>query len=237
MIIAAAILAYISAFLGGYINLRGDGISKEKLDISNGFSAGLLISIAVAHILPEADIEKNYLYVLLGLGMFYLIQGYIRTNYCGDEECETHESAGKLVWYGISFHALVDGIAMGVSFKASGSLGILVMIAILIHKAPMGFSLTSILLARNIHERAVKVMLMLFSLVTPIGALVSYFILGAFTNGFLSIALAFSGGTFLHIYTSELLPDVHSKKDRKVMLFVLLGIIVGILPKFLVSSI
>ncbi|UCG77894.1 MAG: ZIP family metal transporter [Nitrospirota bacterium] len=233
MIVFAALLAYISAFLGGYLNLRGTGLSPEKVNISNGFSAGLLISIAIVHILPEAQIDKNYIYVLLGLGIFYIIQGYIRTNYCGDEGCETHEATGMLAWTGISFHALVDGIAMGVSFKASGSLGILVMMAILIHKAPMGFSVSSILLSRGYSSNRVKGMLAIFSAVTPLGALMSYLLLGATSETFLAIALAFSGGTFLHIYTSELLPDVHGPKDRKVVIFVILGIVTGILPKLI----
>ncbi len=237
MIYVAAVLAYISAFLGGYLNLRGSSLSHEKLNVSNGFSAGLLISIAIAHILPESDLKNNYMYVLLGLGTFYLIQGYIRTNYCGDDACETHESTGMLAWTGISFHALVDGVAMGVSFKASGSLGLLVMIAILIHKAPMGFSVSSILLSRNFSVQKVKGLLTVFSFVTPLGAIMSYFLLKSASDDFLAIALAFSGGTFLHIYTSELLPEVHGKKDRKVIVFVILGIIVGILPKFIATSI
>lgn len=237
MVIIAAILAYVSAFLGGYLRLMGSTLSREKLDVSNGFSAGLLISIAIAHILPEADLKKNYIYVLLGLGTFYLIQGYIRTNYCGDEACETHESTGMLAWTGISFHALVDGIAMGVSFKASGSLGVLVMIAILIHKAPMGFSVSSILLSRNFSVRTVKGLLVIFSGVTPLAAIMSFFLLHSASDDLLAIALAFSGGTFLHIYTSELLPDVHGIRDRKVIYFVILGIVIGILPKFIIPAI
>lgn len=237
MVILAVICAYLSAFLGGYVNISGKRMSKGKIMLSNGFSAGLLISIAIAHILPEADIKENYPYVLLGIGVFYLIQGYIRTNSCGDVSCELHESTGMIAWTGISFHALVDGLALGVSFKVSDTLGFLVMIAILIHKAPIGFSLSAILVSRGYTVGRVRNLLLIFSAFTPVGALASYFFLNRANESLLNTALAFSGGTLLHIYASELLPDVHSKKDRKVMYYVLLGVIAGVIPKFLLPSI
>jgi len=231
MIYLAAFLAYVSAFLGGYLHLRGSGLRRDRLDLSNGFSAGLLIAIAVAHILPEADIERNYIFVVLGLGLFYTIQGCVRTNYCHEEACAVHETTGMIAWFVISFHALVDGIAMGVSFRASGAIGVMVMVAIMIHKAPMGFSLASILVSRGFSPLRVRNLLLLFGGVTPAATLVSYHLLTALSEGFLEMALAFSGGTFLHIYASELLPDLHAKKDRKVIYFVIMGIVAGILPK------
>jgi zinc transporter ZupT len=132
----------------------------------------------------------------------------------------------------MSIHALVDGIAMGVGFGASPELGYLIAIAILIHKAPIGFSLSGIMLARGYSQREALRFLTIFSLITPIGALFSGYIVAVKTS-ILHAALAFSGGTFLHIIVSELLPGVHAASDRRVLFYVIAGVLVGLLPKIL----
>ncbi len=230
-LIIAILLAFFAAFLGGIVNLLGKSMGEEGLKLTNGFSAGLLITIALAHMLPEAELEKNYLYAVAGFGIFYLIEGFTRTGSCVDLSCEReHTSSGMIAYSGFSFHALVDGIAMGVGFGSSTSLGILIAVAIMIHKAPIGFSLSSILLSRGYEKTKIVVMILLFSLLTPLGAVVSN-ISVSLGSSILTPALAFSGGTFLHISISELLPDVHREHNRTILFYVLAGIIVGLLPK------
>ena len=227
----ALIISFFSAFLGGVLNLGGKRRNREWLKLSNGFSAGLLITISLAHMLPEARLETNYLYAVAGFGIFYLIEGFTRTGSCSDAHCpETHPSGGIIAWSGMSFHALVDGIAMGVGFGRSLQLGLIIAIAIMIHKAPIGFSLTGILSSRGYKRGAILRMLIVFSLLTPVGALLSVMFL-EIDKSMLYRALAFSGGTFLHISISELLPEVHAENKRTILYYVIAGIIVGLIPR------
>lgn len=226
----ASIVAFLSAFLGGLLTIMGRPFGKEQLKLTSGFSAGLLITIAIAHMLPESDLEKNYIYAVLGFGIFYLIEGFTASGSCGDAHCEeAHPSGGMVAWAGMSFHALVDGIAMGVGFIASKKLGVLIALAILVHKAPIGFSLSSILKSRGYDSRRILPLLLVFSLLTPGGAILSGLFL-SIEKSVLSAALAFSGGTFLHISVSDLLPRAHAERNRTIMVYVLMGILVGLLP-------
>ncbi|QDS74782.1 hypothetical protein FKW77_001874 [Venturia effusa] len=115
---------------------------------------------------------------------------------------------------GLLIHALADGIALGASStngptSARGSLSIVVFIAILVHKAPAAFGLTSILLNEGISKRSTRGHLLVFSFAAPLGALVTWMIiniLGKADNGpsedmkwWTGIALMFSGGTFLYV--------------------------------------
>ncbi len=227
----ALIVSFVSAFLGGALNLINLRFSREWLKLSNGFSAGLLITISLAHMLPEAKLEVNYIYAVAGFGIFYLIEGFTRSGSCSDAHCpESHPSGGMVAWSGMSFHALVDGVAMGVGFGKSTELGIIIALAIMIHKAPIGFSLTSILSSRGYKYRDSLFLLVVFSVLTPLGALMSMLFLKVDTL-VLYKALAFSGGTFLHISISELLPDVHAERKRTILYYVMAGIIVGLLPR------
>ncbi len=232
LLIASAI-AFLSAFLGGLLTIMGKSFGKERLKLTSGFSAGLLITIALAHMLPESDLENNYLYAVLGFGIFYLIQGFTASGSCRDAHCEEeHPSGGLIAWTGMSFHALVDGLAMGVGFSTSPDLGLLIALAILIHKAPIGFSLTSILRSRGYRTGQILPLLLVFAALTPSGAILSGFTVGM-ERSLLNAALAFSGGTFLHISVSDLLPRAHAERNRTIILYVLLGIVVGLLPKLL----
>ncbi|KAE9986163.1 hypothetical protein EG328_006426 [Venturia inaequalis] len=115
---------------------------------------------------------------------------------------------------GLLIHALADGVALGASSTTGststrGGLSIVVFIAILVHKAPAAFGLTSILLKEGISKRSARGHLLLFSFAAPLGALVTWMtinILGKGDEGqsenmkwWTGIALMFSGGTFLYV--------------------------------------
>ncbi len=228
-----AALAFVASLAGGLFGIKGLSSKTQLIQFANGFSGGFLISISLVHLLPEATLKENYIYALFGFGLFYIIEAITKGSACADEMCpEEHREKGYLAFAGLSFHSLIDGIAMGFGFGASETLGILIGIAILLHKAPMGFSLVSILLGRGQTPTATKTMLFIFSLLTPVGA-----IFGAFSligrPELLPMALAFSGGTFLHISISELLPKVHTESSRNIVYYVLSGIALGLLTKLI----
>lgn len=107
---------------------------------------------------------------------------------------------------GLVIHAAADGIAMGASATSSSTkLGFIVFIAILVHKAPAAFGLTSVLLKQGLSKRAARGHLIVFSLASPLGALTTWLlikVLGGHTTGegghwWTGMLLLFSGGTFL----------------------------------------
>ncbi|KAH6627776.1 Zinc/iron permease [Chaetomium tenue] len=110
---------------------------------------------------------------------------------------------------GLVIHAAADGIAMGASATTSNlSVGLIIFFAILVHKAPAAFGLTSILLKQGLSKRAARVHLMVFSLAAPAGALATYFVVslvggdsieGESAQWWTGMLLLFSAGTFLYV--------------------------------------
>jgi zinc transporter 9 len=108
---------------------------------------------------------------------------------------------------GLVIHAAADGIAMGASATTSNlNVGVIIFLAILVHKAPAAFGLTSILLKQGLSKRATRVHLLVFSLAAPAGALATYFLVtliggetmeGESTQWWTGMLLLFSAGTFL----------------------------------------
>jgi zinc transporter 9 len=143
-----------------------------------------------------------------------------------DESLEDHENtlgAGRnadkssrpnSTTLGLVIHAAADGIALGASSAASGgsgkrNLSLIIFFALMLHKAPAAFGLTSVLLKQGLSKRMARAHLVVFSLAAPIGALITWSAAqilgfagsddpseGEFICGLL---LLFSGGTFLYV--------------------------------------
>jgi zinc and cadmium transporter len=154
-----------------------------------------------------------------------------------DAGCGTHKHT--LTWtgaaVGLTVHSLVAGIALAASVQAAqGSTatraaGLGTFFAILLHKPFDSMTLGALmavgrrsLLARHLVNGA-------FALVVPLGVVIFFAGEGRVASGqggFLSIALAFSAGTFLCISLSDLLPELQfHRHDRfKLSAALLLGL-------------
>lgn len=121
------------------------------------------------------------------------------------------ESRPSSTTLGLVIHAAADGIALGASSTTTSRLSFIVFIALMIHKAPAAFGLTTTLLKQGLSKRAARAHLIVFSVAAPVGALFTWgaaHILG-FSSASLGhslgaefatgVLLLFSGGTFLYV--------------------------------------
>ena len=112
---------------------------------------------------------------------------------------------------GLCIHAAADGIALGASSSSTSttSLSLIIFVAIMVHKAPAAFGLTSVLLKQGLGKRAARAHLVVFSLAAPMGAVGTWVVVRALGGGghtepalmkwWTGILLLFSGGTFLWV--------------------------------------
>lgn len=238
LLYTVAILA--GAVAGGVLPLVGP---KRRSDLLLSFSGGVMLGASFFHMLPEA-VELGGVgtvpAVLLGFLTLYLLERFVLIHICGepgmnqalsnatvhqphdhpghvhgDEAgCEVH-TLGLAAWVGMSIHTMVDGFALGAANHEAG-LGILVFIAILAHKIPSSFSLSAILRSEGYGRLRALWMNAFFALMVPAGAAV-YLVARDLVpmEKFTAYALAFSGGTFLHLSLSDILPDLHRRGGSK----------------------
>ena len=110
---------------------------------------------------------------------------------------------------GLCIHAAADGIALGASSSSAStaSLSLIIFVAIMVHKAPAAFGLTSVLLKQGLGKRGARAHLLVFSLAAPAGAVATWLAVRALGGGgtaepavmkwWTGVLLLFSGGTFL----------------------------------------
>jgi zinc and cadmium transporter len=142
---------------------------------------------------------------------------------------------GISAFLGISLHSLLDGIALGAGLMLP-QLGPVVLLAVLIHKMPDSISISSILLSAGWERRKVATLSLLFSLTTPVGALLAFLFLRELSENTIAVALGVSAGTFLAIATADILPQVHRIQERNplTLLFLVLGLGVSWIGRALV---
>ena len=143
---------------------------------------------------------------------------------------EDKDLLGLSATIGLIVHAIVDGIAVGASVSSSTETGLVVFVAIMLHKGPAAFGLSSFLKHIKIPASKSKIYLFSFALASPIASILTFFILkdtSFATNDNIGLALLFSAGTFIYVATVDVLPEVHSHDHNQDSLVwsVILGII------------
>lgn len=112
---------------------------------------------------------------------------------------------GNPITIGLVVHAAADGIALGAS-ASRPELRFIVFLAIMLHKAPAAFGLSTVLLQHGFSRRQTRQQVGIFSLAAPIGAILTYIFIQlsghreeASLHWWTGMLLLFSGGTFLYV--------------------------------------
>lgn len=118
---------------------------------------------------------------------------------------------------GLMVHCMADGLAMGSAFlSGSTSMNVVLGTAMVLHKAPMAFGLSSYLINCKWNWKRSQETILWFSAMAPLATIITYVVFHfiPFFGGDQGIALAilFSGGTFLHAATNHILPGVLQKR-------------------------
>lgn len=229
-IIFFAFLAAGATVLGGGIPLLHKRFSENSLTVLVAFSAGVLLSTGLNHMVVESYAQAGrwaMLSVSLGFIALYGYEKMAMIHACREEDCDIHPF-GQAALLGLGFHSFLDGFAIAVSFEFQKTLGFLVILAVLLHRLPTGISIASIMLSHNFKKLKAWMTLSIIGGLAVVGAIFGILIP---INGkfLLSLAVGLTGGTFLYIATSDLLPMAHeNSQDYRVPIFFLAGFL-GIL--------
>ena len=229
LIVVIACAAFGATFAGGIFALR----LKDRLHLVLGFSAGAVIGVAFFDLLPEAfDLGIHYhtpatLLAWVGLGfLLYLVLDRILWFHAHDDHHDGHlihtSQRGILGAGSLSVHSFFDGIAIGLAFQASASVGIIVTIAVLTHDFSDGINTMNVVLKSGGTRRQALWWLAVDALAPAAGVGSTYFF--ALPDRVFGIVLAIFAGFFLYIGASDLIPESqHAHPKALTTLMTLLG--------------
>ena len=185
--------------------------STRALDAMIAFAAGFMICVCLTDIFPEA-IERSgargAMAALAGYLLVHLTQHMLAPHFhFGEETHEVTELVSMSALAGLLLHTFVDGVAIASGFEVSSQLGLLVFLAIFLHKVPEGLAITSLFLASGASRAQALLAATTLALAT---------VAGAFVTEWLSVVaeygLAVSAGVTLYVGASNLVPEF--QQDR-----------------------
>ena len=230
-----SLIAGLSVLSGVLLTRRFKNWTKRNTIFLMSFAIGLLLANAFFHLLPEA-IEKSsswFYWVLFAIITFYFIEHFVIIHSCQEEGCEVH-AFGVTSFLGITFHSLIDGIIIGISFGVGAGIGILTSLAVIFHKTAEGI-FTYTLLSSDEKTRTKAILLSwIVALAMPVGAVLSFLLIPKTSDVILGNLLAIAAGSFIYIGASDLIPETHKKQSFWNIFLVILGIVfVFFISKFL----
>jgi ZIP family zinc transporter len=245
VLIAFAILPFFSTLLGGSAAIR----LRHRLHPFMAFAAGVLIATAVADLLPEgtaligagANPVLPGAAAVLGFLAFSALEAFVHRETWEHEHerlaphspaTDPHEHASSaprvnapLALLGpisLIAHSTIDGLAIGLAFRASAEVGLLVGLAVLAHDFADGMNIVTLWLSGGGRLPAARVLLLLDALAPPIGAAIGTF--AQLDDVVLGFLLATFSGVFLAIGAGHLLPEAqHGRPGSSPVLVVLSG--------------
>jgi zinc transporter ZupT len=231
VVILASTLACLVTALGIYVIIKFAEWGNRNVAHFMSFAAGVLITVSLMHILPEAyDMNSQAPFLVLIGFMALYISNRILDKHRFHEHDQTRISIGIIPMIGIGIHSFLDGVIYTVTFNVSIFTGVLAAIGMVLHEFPEGI-VTFLLLERGgfSRKKAVIWSLIAAAISTPLGTLISFPFINRIDKGDLGLMLAFSAGALLYVGATHLLPAVDSE-DREYTLFSLLaGIAVAVI--------
>ena len=137
---------------------------------------------------------------------------------------------------GDGLHNFLDGVVIMVAFLSSIGNGIVVTLAVLFHEFPQEIGDFGILLYGGFSKKNALLFNFLSAMVAMLGGVFAFFLSETFVS-FNFFFLAFSGGGFLYLASTELMPELLKQKDLKKSIYQALILLVGIIVIFVLITV
>src|SRR6266480_5053952 len=230
-----ALVAAAGNVLGALAVTRRAVRELRVIELLVAFGAGFMLSVAIVELLPAALSRSGAAapaLVLLGYLAVHLTQHTVTPHFHFGEETHTVSSvAGTSALVGLLLHTFFDGVAIASAFLVRPGLGLMVFIAIFLHKLPEGVTISSIMLAGGRTRSRALGAAALLGVATLAGVLLTDQL------GFLvQHGLALSAGVAIYVAASNLVPELQGKHGWTMPAAFFAGSLVFFLTKVLVTS-
>lgn len=253
-IILYGLLAAAANFLGGLL-VSSRRVGQTTLRYLIALGAGFMLATVFLKMVPESielwageklTAEAMIIPMMWFLGGYLLIQLVEHTVaphfHFGEETHEEAMLAEHAALAGVSalmVHTFFDGVSIAAASLVDFRMGVLVFIAVLLHKLPEGFTVASMMLAAGRSRRGARVAALLVGLATLVGAALVVLFEGliVYSHNLSSHVLPLSAGVTLYVAASDLIPEVNTREGGiKTSLMVFGGVALLYLTELILES-
>jgi len=233
------VLAGLANVTGGFIVTRRAQWSHRSLANFIAVGAGFMLAAASLRMgfVSLKGGEARYLPWLI-LGGYFLVHLLSQVfshhfHLSGNtEDCTLSRATGLTALVGLVPHTLFDGIAIGAGFYINTATGLLIFFAILLHKLPEGFTISSIMLGAGMSKGMAMTAVFGVALSTIAGTL-----LISGLSAYSHEALAISAGVLIYVAASEIIPELKHEHRFSTSMLVVGGALLFLLTEHLLERV
>jgi zinc transporter ZupT len=209
-----ALIAALGNVVGALAVTRRAARELALIEHFVAFGAGFMLAVALVEILPEAFTRSGTTAPALVLGGYlavHLTQHTLTPHFhFGEETHAVHRLAGTSALMGLLLHTFFDGVAIASAFLVGRALGMMVFIAIFLHKLPEGVTISSLMIAEGRTARQALAAAAMLGVATLAGVVLTDQISFLVRHG-----LALSAGVTIYVAASNLVPEFQGKRGWK----------------------
>lgn len=225
--LALAAVAAAADVAGAFIVTAAHRTGRAPLRFCIAAGAGFMLAAAFVRMLPEVtNVPNPFLFVLIGYFGVHLFEHTVAPHFHFGEELHRdallRPSVGLLAVLGLGMHTIFDGVAIAAGFMVDARLGVLLFLAVFVHKIPEGFTVGSIVLASGYSRAAALGAGALLGVLTILGAVGTTLI----ADEHIGYALAISAGVTIYVAASDLIPEVNREGGPALAWTVFGGVVV-----------
>jgi zinc transporter ZupT len=225
------LIAACAEVLGGSLVVLRREWPRRVQEYLLALSAGFLLALVFLELVPESLRilgPEAPLFMLAGYAVLHFFEHTIVGHLHFGEETHHDVMVSKLAsmttFGGLFVHAFFDGFVISAGMQFDFSVGILVFLAVLLHKIPEGLTIATVMLAAEQGRRRALLASVAIGVATLLGV-ASVFLIASVSEGIVGMAFAFSAGIATYVGASDLIPEVNASRNRIVPLVVFGGIL------------
>lgn len=229
LILIFVLIVSLISFVGVFTLFIKKKLLDKILFSIIAFAAGTLLGAAFIHMIPEVFEANNkaFIFVLVGIVLFLIIEKYIYWRHCHKAPCPVHPFT-YMNLLGDAVHNFLDGIIMATAFLVNIPLGIVVSLAVIFHEVPQEIGDFGILVYGGIKRTKALLLNFLVALTAFAGAIAAYYLI-IWIEEIVPYLIALSAGSFIYIGAVDLLPELHKEISKRKSIIQLIAFGIGII--------
>ncbi|MBI4482474.1 MAG: ZIP family metal transporter [Acidobacteria bacterium] len=232
------LLAAAANIFGGWVISTQKRLDRILLTLLVAIGAGFMLAATLLKVIPESFLRTHAapFMILAGYLFIQFAEHTLVPHFHFGEETHGEEilrpMTAQTALVGLVLHTFFDGVLIASGFLISTRLGILLFLAIFLHKIPEGFTVASIMRAAGKSRRKARFSSEILASSTLLGILSI-----SVAPDLVKYALPFSAGVTLYVAASDLIPEVNREESSiAVSLMVFLGVLIFFGTELLLSS-
>ena len=231
IIILYGCIAAAAELLGGAVVILKKEWPRAIQEYLLALSAGFILALVFTELVPESISALGTsapLVMLLGYAVLHFFEhtvvGHLHFGEETHPELMVSRAASLSTFIGLSIHAFFDGFAISIGMQFNYYLGVLIFVAVLLHKIPEGLTIASVMLAARRPRRTAFLASAAVAIATMLGILSAFFLAGI-DERLVGHAFAFSAGLSTYVGASDLIPEINHSRNRIIPLMVFAGML------------